>query len=92
MALVLVIDDEEDARRVVELMLKNAGHDAVLAVEGNDALRQFPRQHNELVLLVKEFNGALEAFVRVIEIAVGQNHAPALAITNSASIWKRSSS
>ena len=35
MALVLVIDDEEDARRVVEVMLKNAGHDAVLAVDGN---------------------------------------------------------
>jgi hypothetical protein len=42
--------------------------------------------------LVKEFNSALEAFVRVIDIAVGQDHAPALAITNSASIWKRSSS
>jgi CheY-like chemotaxis protein len=45
MALVLVIDDEEDALRVVEVMLKNAGHDAVLAVDGNDALRQFRRQH-----------------------------------------------
>ncbi|HEV8715667.1 MAG TPA: response regulator [Candidatus Binatia bacterium] len=50
MALVLVIDDEEDARRVVEVMLKNAGHDAVLAVDGNDALRQFRRQHFELVI------------------------------------------
>ena len=50
MALVLVIDDEEDARRVVEVMLKNAGHDAVQAVDGNDALRQFRRQHFELVI------------------------------------------
>ena len=50
MALVLVIDDEEDVRRVVEVMLKNAGHDAVLAVDGNDALRQFRRQHFELVI------------------------------------------
>src|SRR5512132_4291688 len=50
MACVLVIDDEEDARRVVEVMLKNAGHDAVLAVDGNDALRQFRRQHFELVI------------------------------------------
>jgi CheY-like chemotaxis protein len=50
MALVLVIDDEEDVRRVVEVMLKNAGHDAVQAVDGNDALRQFRRQHFELVI------------------------------------------
>jgi hypothetical protein len=26
-----VIDDEEDVRRLVDAMLKNAGHDAVLA-------------------------------------------------------------
>jgi DNA-binding NtrC family response regulator len=50
MALVLVIDDEKDVRRVVEVMLKNAGHDAVHAVDGNDALRQFRRQHFELVI------------------------------------------
>jgi CheY-like chemotaxis protein len=50
MARVLVIDDEEDVRRVVDVMLKNAGHDAVLAVDGNDALRQFRRQHFELII------------------------------------------
>jgi DNA-binding NtrC family response regulator len=50
MALVLVIDDEEDMRRVVEVMLKNAGHDAVLAVNGNDGLRHFQQQHFDLVI------------------------------------------
>ena len=50
MARVLVVDDEEDMRRVVGLMLKNAGHDAVLAVDGNDALQQFERQHFDLVI------------------------------------------
>jgi CheY-like chemotaxis protein len=49
MALVLVVDDEEDMRRVVEVMLKNAGHDTVLAADGNDALRQFRQEHFELV-------------------------------------------
>ena len=39
-----------DPSAVVEVMLKNAGHDAVLAVDGNDALRQFRRQHFELVI------------------------------------------
>ena len=32
MARILVIDNEEDVRRVVDVMLKNAGHDTVLAV------------------------------------------------------------
>jgi DNA-binding NtrC family response regulator len=50
MARVLIIDDEEDVRRVVDVMLKNAGHDAVLAVDGNDALRRFQRQHFDLVI------------------------------------------
>jgi CheY-like chemotaxis protein len=50
MARVLVIDDEEDVRRVVDIMLKNAGHDAVLAVDGNDALQQFQRQRFDLVI------------------------------------------
>jgi CheY-like chemotaxis protein len=50
MALVLVIDDDEDVRRVVEVMLKNAGHDAVLAVDGNDGLRHFQQQHFDLVI------------------------------------------
>jgi CheY-like chemotaxis protein len=50
MARVLVIDDEEDVRRVVDVMLKNAGHDTVLAVNGNDGLRQFQQQHFDLVI------------------------------------------
>jgi CheY-like chemotaxis protein len=50
MARVLVIDDEEDVRRLVDVMLKNAGHDAVLAVDGHDALRQFEQQRFDLVI------------------------------------------
>jgi CheY-like chemotaxis protein len=50
MARVLVIDDEEDVRRVVHIMLKNAGHDTVLAMDGNDGLRQFQQQRFDLVI------------------------------------------
>jgi CheY-like chemotaxis protein len=50
MARILVIDNEEDVRRVVDVMLKNAGHDTVLAVDGNDALRQFRQQHFEVII------------------------------------------
>ncbi len=50
MARVLVIDDEEDMRRVVDVMLKNAGHDTVLAVDGNDGLQKFEQQRFDLVV------------------------------------------
>jgi DNA-binding NtrC family response regulator len=50
MARVLVIDDEEDVRRVVDVMLRNAGHDPVLAVDGNDGLRHFQKQPFDLVI------------------------------------------
>jgi CheY-like chemotaxis protein len=50
MARILVIDDEEEVRRVVDVMLKNAGHDAVLAVDGNDALQKFAQQRFDLVI------------------------------------------
>jgi CheY-like chemotaxis protein len=37
-------------RRVVDVMLKNAGHDAVLAVDGNDGLQKFAQQRFDLVI------------------------------------------
>jgi CheY-like chemotaxis protein len=39
-----------EVRRVVDVILKNAGHDAVLAVDGNDGLRRFQQQHFDLVI------------------------------------------
>jgi CheY-like chemotaxis protein len=50
MARVLVIDDEEDMRRVVDAMLKNVGHDTAMAVDGTDGLRQFEQQRFDLVI------------------------------------------
>jgi CheY-like chemotaxis protein len=50
MARVLVIDDEEEVRRVVDVMLKNAGHVAVLALDGNGAVEQFEQQRFDLVI------------------------------------------
>jgi CheY-like chemotaxis protein len=50
MARVLVIDDEEKARHILDIMLRNAGHNTVLAVDGRDGLQQFERQHFDLVI------------------------------------------
>ena len=50
MARVLFIDDEEDMRRLVDVMLESAGHDAVLAVDASDALQKFEQQRLDLVI------------------------------------------
>jgi len=50
MARILVIDDDADIRDLVRAMLTQSGHDVVLAVDGEDGLRQFPRQPFDLVI------------------------------------------
>jgi CheY-like chemotaxis protein len=37
-------------RRVIDIMLKHAGHDTALAVDGHDALLQFRQQRFDLVI------------------------------------------
>jgi CheY-like chemotaxis protein len=50
MARILVIDDDDLVRRTVETMLRLAGHDVALAVDGVDGLRQFQTQPFDLVI------------------------------------------
>jgi two-component system chemotaxis response regulator CheY len=50
MARILVIDDDELIRGTVQTILASEGHDAVLAVDGEDGIRQFQRQQFDLVL------------------------------------------
>jgi DNA-binding NarL/FixJ family response regulator len=50
MARILIADDEEQTRRVIDIMLKHAGHDTVLAADGQDALHQFGQQRFDLVI------------------------------------------
>jgi CheY-like chemotaxis protein len=50
MARILVIDDDELIRGTVQTILASEGHDSVLAVDGEDGIRQFQRQQFDLVL------------------------------------------
>jgi CheY-like chemotaxis protein len=50
MARILIVDDEEQTRRLIDIMLKHAGHDTVLAADGQDALHQFGQQRFDLVI------------------------------------------
>lgn len=51
MATVLVVDDDEDIRDVVSLRLGVAGHNVVMAENGEDGLRQARECFPDLILL-----------------------------------------
>ena len=50
MARILVIDDDELIRDTVRTILASDGHESVLAVDGEDGVRQFQHQSFDLVL------------------------------------------
>jgi CheY-like chemotaxis protein len=47
---ILVIDDDDMVRGTIKAILERAGHEVILAVDGEDGLRQFQRQPCDLVL------------------------------------------
>ena len=51
MALILVVDDEPDARRLLAKVLQRAGHEAVTADGGLEALQVVKTRKPDLVLL-----------------------------------------
>ena len=49
--LVLVVDDEEDIRFVVEMLLKRHGYDVETAEDGLQALEKVKQKHYDLIIL-----------------------------------------
>lgn len=50
MARILIIDDEEDIRLTVRLALESMGHEVSEAVNGNDGLKRFSTEKNDMVI------------------------------------------
>ena len=48
---VLIVEDEPEFAALLELWVRTAGYEPVVAATGNDALRQFYESHPDLVLL-----------------------------------------
>ena len=60
MALILVVDDDEDVARTIEINLKQGGYQVLLANNGYEALQRSHRQKPDLVILdigMPEMNG-----------------------------------
>lgn len=54
---ILVADDEITSRLLLQAAIEKSGHEAVLAIEGEDALRQFQARPCDLVMLDVEMPG-----------------------------------
>lgn len=50
MATILVIDDEEEIRNVLQTILEEAGHEVSLAVNGEEGLSLFREEQTEIVI------------------------------------------
>lgn len=50
MARILIIDDEDDIRMTVRLALESMGHDVTEAINGNEGLKRFTSEKNDLVI------------------------------------------
>ena len=50
MARVLVIDDDPDTREMLEQILKSAGHEVIMAVDGREGVEQYRTKATDLVI------------------------------------------
>jgi CheY-like chemotaxis protein len=50
MARILVIDDEPDMRAMLELILKSAGHEVILAADGREGVERYRTSPADLVI------------------------------------------
>ena len=85
MALVLVVEDDEDSRRILKTMLTRAGHEMVEAVTGPDGVASAQRRPPDLILMDIQLPGydGLEA-TRRIKANPDLQRIPILAVTSYA--------
>ncbi|MFO1475094.1 MAG: response regulator [Verrucomicrobiota bacterium] len=92
MALILLVDDNEDFRRAAGLALTKAGHQVQTASNGIEAVRQFTQSPVDLVItdLIMPDQEGLETIqalkrtkpsVRIIAVSGGGRNAPANYLT-----------
>lgn len=84
---ILVVDDEETIRNLVEILLVNRGHKASTAADGKSALRKLSEQHFDLVItdiIMPDMDGIeiissvkkMRPEVRILAISGGGGHLP----------------
>jgi two-component system response regulator VicR len=91
MAKIMAVDDEPDILKLIEKILKKAGHKIVKCRSGGECLELFPREKPDLVILdvmMPELDG-WETYKRIRRIKPGQRVLFLTAITLEAEARKR---
>lgn len=81
-ARILVIDDDELLRQTVATMLRSGGHEVILAVDGEDGLRQFEANRVDLVVC-DVFMPQMEGLETVRELRRLSSTLPIISMTGS---------
>jgi DNA-binding response OmpR family regulator len=71
MAKVLVIEDDDDVRKIVCRMLRSAGHDPIETCHGNDGLAALERDRPDLVVtdLIMPGSDGIETIAKIRELS-----------------------
>ena len=82
---ILVIEDQEDTRRIMRDLLTSAGYEMIEAVTGEEGLTLVEKEHPDLVLMDIQLPGfdGYEA-TRRIKANPGLNQIPIIAVTSYA--------
>jgi CheY-like chemotaxis protein len=80
MGRILVIDDEAQLRQVLERMLKGAGHEVIVAGNGDEGLKEFQRTAPDLVI-TDIFMPERDGFETIIHLRKLNPKIPVIAIS-----------
>jgi CheY-like chemotaxis protein len=89
MATVLIVDDELPLRSLLAVVVREAGHTAMLAANGRQALELIGRQRPDLVLsdvMMPQVNGV--ALCRAIKQAAATASIPVILMSTAGTLWQ----
>lgn len=90
MSKILAVDDSVPMRQMVEQTLKSGGHEAVLAIDGADAMAKFKAEQFDLVITDINMPG-LDGYGLTRAIRAVDQKIPILALTTEGEQAKRKS-
>jgi CheY-like chemotaxis protein len=70
---ILVVDDEEQIRRILRLTLERAGHEVDTAADGNEAVAKFDPERHDLVItdIVMPEKEGIETIQELRQVSAG---------------------
>lgn len=87
---VLIVDDSESIREVVNFTLQNEGYDVLVGVDGEDALKFLDGRHLDIIITdlhMPNLDGL--GFIRKVRVMETYKHIPILFLTTESQTEKK---